>query len=71
MVAAIDRAALPGAAVSDPEFWYVGAHGADGREIYREDLHSEELQYLLAGGGPQIVIERRFESYAEPFTWTV
>jgi hypothetical protein len=71
VVAAIDRAALPQAAVSDPKFWYVGAHDADQREICREDLHGEELQYLLATSGPQIFIERRFESYAEPFTWTV
>lgn len=71
VVAAIDRAALPEPALRDPEFWYVGAHDADGQEIYREDLGNEELEYLLAGSGPQILIERRFESYAEPLTWTV
>jgi hypothetical protein len=71
VVATIDRAALPQAAVSDPKFWYVGVHDGNGQEIYREDLHSEEMQYLLAGSDPQIFIERRFESCAEPFTWTV
>ena len=71
VVVAIDRAALPESALRHPEFWYVGAHDADGQEIYREDLANEELHYLLAVSGPQILIERRFESYAEPLTWTV
>jgi hypothetical protein len=71
VVAVVDRAVLPEAALRDPEFWYVGVHDADGNELHREDLNSEELQYLLAGNGPQIFIERRFESYCPPLTWTV
>jgi hypothetical protein len=71
VVAAIDRTALPELALRDPAFWYVGTHDADGQEIYREDLKEEELQYLVAAGSPRILIERRFESHAEPLTWTV
>lgn len=71
VVAVIDRATLDPSALHDAAFWYVGAHDADGVEIYREDLCGEELAYLLAGDTPQIAIERRFEAYAEPLTWTV
>jgi Glycosyltransferase (GlcNAc) len=71
LVIALDRAALPCDALDDPQFWYVGAQDANGQEIYREDLYGEELLYLLAASGPQIVIERKFASYAEPLSWTI
>jgi len=71
VVVVVDRSALPSEALSDPEFWYIGAHDVDGKEIYREDLRDEEMQRLLAGAAPQILINRWFESETEPVKWTV
>jgi hypothetical protein len=67
----LDRAALPSEALSDPQFWYVGVHGAEGTEIYRQDDFGDELRQLLDGDVPKIVIERRFSSDRQPVTWTV
>ncbi len=67
----VDLAQLPSAAVEDPTFWYVGVHDGEGRELYRRDLDSSELDRLLAAGESSIVLERCFESEAEPASWTV
>jgi hypothetical protein len=67
----LDRATLPALALKDPQFWYVGFHDAAEAEIYREDLHGEELHRLLSGHVGQIVIERRFHASRRPATWSV
>jgi len=38
---------------------------------YRDQRVTVFDGHLLAGSAPRIFIERRFESYAEPLTWTV
>jgi Glycosyltransferase (GlcNAc) len=67
----LDLAKLPEAAVEDPDFWYVGVHDEDGRELYRRDVANGELEQLLASGADSVVLERRFESEAEPASVTV
>jgi hypothetical protein len=67
----LDRATLPPAAVTQPQFWYVGFHDADDTEIHREDAADDELLGLLQGDATQLVIERRFNAGRQPATWTV
>jgi hypothetical protein len=67
----LNIANLPRAALDDPNFWYVGFHGGDGKELYRQDANLKELQDLLAKSQSTLTITRRFESIAEPVTWTV
>jgi Glycosyltransferase (GlcNAc) len=62
---------LPSSAVDDPQFWYVGFHGGDGRELFRQDADLNELRDLLATRQSTITLTRTFESIAEPATWTV
>jgi hypothetical protein len=65
------RAALPSAAVDDPQFWYVGFHDADNSEIHRQDVAGLELQELLGSQAHAITVERRFISSRRPTSWTV
>jgi hypothetical protein len=67
----LDRDRLSPAALADPQFWYLGFHDAGDRELYREDAAEHELQTLLAGNAPQIVISRQFHSSRRPVRWTV
>ena len=67
----LDPADLPGPALQSPLFWYVGFHNSDGQELFRQDVSGTELQQLLGNGQTPIALSRRFESTAEPATWTV
>jgi hypothetical protein len=67
----LERAELPPAALDAPRLWYVGFHDSRDVEICREDASGDELRRLLAGNGPEIVIEREFRSARHPATWTV
>jgi hypothetical protein len=67
----LDRKALPSAALLSSQFWYVGVHDAGDIELYRQDVHSEELAALLTGESAAIVIERTFRSAQQPASWTV
>jgi len=71
VVIEVDLAKLPAAAVADPTFWYVGVHDELGRELHRLDVDSAELERLLGVGSASVVLDRRFESEAEPCSWTV
>jgi Glycosyltransferase (GlcNAc) len=62
---------LPQAAVDDAQFWYVGFHGANGEELYRQDADPNELQPLLVSRPSTVTLTRTFESATEPATWTV
>ena len=68
---ALDRQALPEAAIDQPRFWYVGIHDADDIEIARHDADRQEVNGALAGGGADIVIERQIRSACPPVRWTV
>ena len=68
---ALDRQALPEAALDEPRFWYVGVHDADDVEIARHDADRQEVNGALAGGGARIVIERQVRSARPPARWTV
>lgn len=68
---ALDRLALPAAALDQPRFWYVGIMDADDVEIARHDADREELRCALAGGQPQVVIEREVRSDRPPARWTI
>jgi hypothetical protein len=58
-------------AIKNVEFWYVGFHDADGKELYRQDAPVEELACKTANGVRRIVIERQFRSVRTPKSWTV
>lgn len=68
---ALDRQALPEAAIDQPRFWYVGIHDADNVEIARHDADRQEVNGALAHGGADIVIERQIRSARPPARWTV
>jgi hypothetical protein len=57
------------AGVGDFDFWYVGAHSADGAELYRYDLAGAELSAFLHGDGR----EREFAFHTSRIvdSWTV
>jgi hypothetical protein len=67
----LSRAALPAAALAEPQFWYVGIHDAENAEIHRQDEAGDALQQLIDAGGDYVVIDRRFLSARQPTTWTV
>jgi len=69
--AVVRRENLSALATQDAEFWYVGMHDAQGREIYREDAGRDELASVTRTDSAQIEIERVFESSLVPATWTV
>ncbi|WP_433964067.1 GlcNAc-transferase family protein [Tunturiibacter gelidiferens] len=66
----LDRAALPPAALDDPEFWYLGVRDESRVEIYRQDIPQSQLA-TLPGGEPKIVLVCEFESGTIPAFWTV
>lgn len=68
---ALHRTALPADALDRSPFWYVGFYDVNGVEIERQDVTWPELRQLLANGGNEIVIERRFESKHVPVSWMV
>lgn len=59
------------AAIKNVEFWYVGFHDADGKELYRQDAPADELARKIGKGVKRIVIERQFQSARPPKSWTV
>jgi hypothetical protein len=65
-----DRAALPAAALDDPEFWYVGVRDESRAEIYRRDIPQSQLA-TLPSGESKIVLVCEFESGTIPAAWTV
>jgi hypothetical protein len=65
-----DRAALPPAALEDPEFWYVGVRDESHSEIYRRDIPQSQLA-TLPSGESKIVLVCEFESGTIPTAWTV
>jgi len=67
----LDCKTLPSAALLSSQFWYVGVHDAGDVELYRQDVHGEELAALLTGDSAAIVIERTFRSARQPASWTV
>ncbi len=67
---ALDKAAMPPAALDRPAFWYVGFHDAAGVEIARADANSTELRTMLAEGDA-IILDRSFRAARPPARWTV
>jgi hypothetical protein len=65
-----DRAALPAAALDDPEFWYVGVRDESHAEVYRQDIPQSQLA-TLSSGESKIVLICEFESGTIPTAWTV
>jgi hypothetical protein len=58
-------------ALKNVEFWYVGFHDVDGRELYRQDVPADELARKISKGLKRIVIEQEFQSARTPKSWTV
>jgi hypothetical protein len=56
---------------TDAQFWYVGVHDSDGREIFRADADRAEIGPLQSGHPGYITLVRQFESTARPAAWTV
>lgn len=55
--------------VADVDFWYVGAHTADGAELFRHDLHGAELDHIRR----RVPYEQEFFFHSPQFpaSWTV
>jgi len=68
----LDLDRLPaGALGEDATFWYLGAHDQSGREIYRRDLDTTELEQVRGRPDALVSITRCFESEATPASMTV
>jgi hypothetical protein len=65
----VDLSLLPGDAINDAVFWYVGVDDDEGREIHRRDVDKAELWERL--DGQSITLTADFESQADPATWRV
>ncbi len=68
---AVPRERLSSLALEGANFWYVGVHDVNGREIYRQDATREEIASLAQAESEAIEIERVFESTVEPASWTI
>jgi hypothetical protein len=68
---AIDRVALPDAALDRPRFWYIGIHDDQDAELARQDAGPAELGAALARSDGRIVIQRQIRSPRPPARWTV
>jgi hypothetical protein len=67
----LDRRRLSPDTFNRAQYWCLAFHDADGGEIYREDIYPCELSRLIANSRHDIRIEREFESYYVPKSWTV
>jgi hypothetical protein len=68
LVIPFERLLLPES--GEERIWFVGFADAGGREIFRKDADDEEIRSQRVGDST-VVLERSFESDAEPATWTV
>lgn len=55
--------------ISKYDFWYCGAHDADGNEIYREDLHPYRIEEELSKDNCSFFL--KFCSDKRPVSWVV
>lgn len=67
---AIEKTRLP-AGVDDYQFWYVGVHDEQGREIVRQDADRDAVKALLATADPHALVRCEFETDRVPASWTV
>jgi Glycosyltransferase (GlcNAc) len=67
----VSASQLASSAWADSQFWYIGVHDSDGREIFRADADRAEIGRLQSGHPEYITVVRQFESTARPAAWTV